>query len=98
MFLDLKLRSKDTITFTVFYIASTGPVKTRPWMTRLRRADGGQAGGAVCGRVRVVVWASGRQRGSTVRGSVRVRERVVVSASGQAAEAARKSRDEIRLG
>ena len=49
-------------------------------------------------RVRVVVRASGRQRGSVVRGSVRVRERVVVSASGQAAEAARKSRDEIRLG
>ena len=43
MFLDLKLRSKDTITFTVFYMASTGPVKTRPWMTRLRRADGGRA-------------------------------------------------------
>ena len=34
MFLDLKLRSKDTITFTVFYMASTGPVKTRLWMTR----------------------------------------------------------------
>ena len=30
--------------------------------------------------------------------SVRVRERVVVSVSGQAAEAACKSRDEIRLG
>ena len=45
--------------------------------------------------MRVVVRASGRQRGSIVRGSVRVRERVVVSASGQAA---RKSRDEIRLG
>ena len=48
--------------------------------------------------VRVVVRASGRQRGSVVRGSVRVCERVVVSASGQAAEAARISRDEIRLG
>ena len=48
--------------------------------------------------MRVVVRASGRQRGSAVRGSVRVRERVVVSASGQAAGAARKSRDEIRLG
>ena len=66
---------------------------------------GGQvAGGASCGasggrvRVRVVVRASGRQRGSVVRGSVRVCERVVVSASGQAAKAARKSRDEIRLG
>ena len=35
MFLDLKLRSKDTITFTVFYMASTGPVKTRLWMTQL---------------------------------------------------------------
>ena len=44
-------------------------------------------------QVRVVVRASGRQRGS-----VRVRERVVVRASGQAAEAARKSRDKIRLG
>ena len=42
--------------------------------------------------------ASGRQRGSVVHGSVRVRERVVVSASGQAAEAAHKSRDKIRLG
>ena len=49
-------------------------------------------------RVRVVVRASGRQRGSVVRGSVRVHERVVVSVSGQAAEAACKSRDEIRLG
>ncbi len=53
--------------------------------------NGGAWGGRV--RVRVVVRASGRQRGS-----VRVRERVVVSASRQAAEAARKSRDEIRLG
>ena len=78
---------------------------THPRMTRLRRAAGrwragsassGALGGRV--RVRVVVRASGRQRGSVVRGSVRVRERVVVSASGQAAEAARKSRDEIRLG
>ena len=59
-----------------------------------------RAGGAAGGRVsvRVVVRASGRQRGSTVRGSVRVREHVVVSASGQAVEAACKSRDEIRLG
>ena len=56
----------------------------------------GASGGRV--RVRVVVRAAGRQRGSAVRGSVRVCERVVVSASGQAAEAARKSRDEIRLG
>ena len=78
---------------------------THPRMTRLRRAAGRwRAGGASCGasggrvRVRVVVRASGRQRGSVVRGSVRVRERVVVSASGQAAKAARKSRDEIRLG
>ena len=74
---------------------------THPRMTRLRRAAGRwRAGGALGGRVRVrvVVRASGRQRGSVVRGSVRVRERVVVSASGQAAEAARKSRDEIRLG
>ena len=57
-------------------------------MMQLRRAGGGQA---VC-QVGVVVRASGRQRGS-----VRVSERVVVRASGQAAEAARKSRDEIRL-
>ena len=82
---------------------------THPRMTRLRRAAGRwRAGGASCGassralggrvRVRVVVRTSGRQRGSVVRGSVRVRERVVVSASGQAAEAACKSRDEIRLG
>ena len=77
---------------------------TRLWMTRLRRAAGRwREGGASCSassgalggrvRVRVVVRASGRQRGS-----VRVRERVVVSASGQAAEAACKSRDKIRLG
>ena len=82
---------------------------THPRMTRLRRAAGRwRAGGASCGAssgalggqvcVCVVVRASGRQRGSAVRGSVRVRERVVVSASGQAARAARKSRDEIRLG
>ena len=62
----------------------------------LRREGGGASGGRVC--VRVVVRASGRQRGSVVRGSVRVRERVVVSVSRQAAEAARKSRDKIRLG
>ena len=67
----------------------------------LRREGGGASGGRVC--VRVVVRASGRQwgsvvRGSVVRGNVRVRERVVVSASGQAAKAVRKSRDEIRLG
>ena len=49
-------------------------------------------------RVRVVIRASGRQRGCVVRGSVRVCERIVVSVSGQAAKAARKSRDEIRLG
>ena len=78
---------------------------THPRMTRLRRAAGRwRAGGASCGalggrvRVHVVVRASGRQRGSAVRGSVRVRERVVASASGQAARVARKSRDEIRLG
>ena len=46
-----------------------------------------EVGGRV--RERVVVRASGRQRGCAVRGSVRVRERVVGSASGQAAEAAR---------
>ena len=51
------------------------------------------AGGRAVCQVRVVVRASGRQRGS-----VRVRERIVVRASGQAAEAGRKSRDEIRLG
>ena len=77
------------------------------------RAGGGQVAGGVSGgasgrassgvssswvHVSVVVRASGRQRDSMVRGSVRVRERVVVSASGQAARAARKSRDEIRLG
>ena len=77
---------------------------THPRMTRLRRAAGRwREGGASCSassgalggrvRVRVVVRASGRQQGS-----VRVCERVVVSASGQAAEAARISRDEIRLG
>ena len=55
------------------------------------------AAASVCGggvgrvRERVVVRAAGRQRGSVVRGSVRVCERVVVSASGQAAEAARIS-------
>ena len=49
-------------------------------------------------RVRVVVRASGRQRGCVMRGSIRVCERVVVSASGQAAKGARKSRDKIRLG
>ena len=69
----------------------------------MRWAGGGRAerwgsASSVRVRVRVVVRASGRQRGSAVRGSVRVRERVVVSASGQAAGAARKSRDEIRLG
>ena len=42
--------------------------------------------------------SSGRQQDGTVRGCVRVCERVVVSASGQAGEAAHKSRDEIRLG
>ena len=65
---------------------------------------GGQvAGGASCGalcsasssalggrvRVHVVVRVAGRKRGSAVCGSVRVRERVVVSASGWAAGAAR---------
>ena len=76
---------------------------TRTRMTRTRTAHaagrrqaGGASGSRVC--VRVVVRVSGRQRGSAVRGSVWVRERVVVSASGQAARAARKSRDEIRLG
>ena len=46
----------------------------------------------------VVIRVSGRQRGSVVRGSVQVCERAVLSVSGQAVEAARKSRDEIRLG
>ena len=62
-------------------------------------ASGSVAAGSASGRrvrVHVVVRASGRQRGSVVRGSVRVCERVVVSACGQAAEAARKS--ETRLG
>ena len=49
-------------------------------------------------RVHVVVRVLGRQQGSVVHGSIRVRERVVVSASGQAEEAACKSRDKIRLG
>ena len=64
-------------------------------------ASGSVAAGGESGRrvhVRVVVRASGRQRGSVVRGSVRVCEHVVVSVSGQAAKAVRKSRDEIRLG
>ena len=76
-----------------------------PRMTRLQRVAGrwraSSASSGVLGsreHVRVVVRASGRQRGSAVRGSVRVRERFVVSASGLAAEAACKSRDEIRLG
>ena len=47
--------------------------------------------GSVWVRERVVVRAPGRQRGSAVHGSGRERERVVVSASGQAAEAARTS-------
>ena len=42
-------------------------------------------------RERVVVRAPGRQRGSVGRGSDRECGRVVVSASGQAAGAARKS-------
>ena len=54
---------------------------------------GGQVAVGVGGRVRerVVVRAPGRQRGSAIRGSVRVCGRVVVSASGQAAGAARIS-------
>ena len=46
---------------------------------------GGASSGALGGRVRVrvVVRASGRQRGSVVRGSGRVRERVVVRAPGR---------------
>ena len=76
-----------------------------PRMTRLQRVAGrwraSSASSGVLGsreHVRVVVRASGRQRGSVIRGSVRVRECIVVSASGQAAKAVRKSRDEIRLG
>ena len=93
------------------YYVKRRPRKTRKRITRPRTAlaagrwrasgaSGGASGSASSGRVRVrvVVRASGRQRGSAVRGSVRVRERVVVSASGQAARAVRKSRDEIRLG
>ena len=60
-----------------------------------RRQAGGASGGRV--RVRVFVRVSGRQWGSAVHGSVRVCERIIVSASGQAAGAVRKSRDEIRL-
>ena len=70
--------------------------RTRTAHAAGRRRAGGASGGWV--RVRVVVRASGRQRGSAVHGSVRVRERVVVSVSGQALEEACKSRDEIRLG
>ena len=40
----------------------------------------------------------GRQWGSAVRGSVRMCECIVISVCGQAVGAARKSRDEIRLG
>ena len=47
--------------------------------------------GSVWVRERVVVRVPGRQRGSAIRGSVRVCGCVVVSASGQAAEAARIS-------
>ena len=78
MFLDLKLRSKDTITFTVFYMASTGPVKTRPWMTRLRQADGGRvvqpAVGAAGGRVHVhvVVRSLGRQQRQLINQETRL--------------------------
>ena len=79
-------------------MASTGPVKTRPWMTRLQRADGGRVVQRAVGYVLIVIRASGRQQGSMVRDSVWVHERILVSASGQAAEAACKSRDEIRLG
>ena len=70
--------------------------RTRTAHAAGRRRAGGASGGRV--RVRVVVRALGRQRGCPAHGSVRVRERVVVSASGQAAEAARKSRDKVRLG
>ena len=49
-------------------------------------------------RVHVIVRASGRQLGSVVHGSVWVHECIIISASGQAEEAACKSRDEIRLG
>ena len=93
------------------YYVKRRPRKTHTQMTRLQTvlaagrwraggASGRASGSASSGRVRVhvVVRASGRQRGSAVRGSVRVCERVVVSASGQAAKAVRKSRDEIRLG
>ena len=82
MFLDLKLRSKDTITFTVFYMASTGPVKTRPWMTRLRRADGGRAVqravGCVCAS------SLGRREGSGAASSVAANGCVSASSLGRA--------------
>ena len=48
----------------------------------LRRWPAALVGGARV-RERVVVRASGRQRGSVVRGSGRVRERVVVRAPGR---------------
>ena len=46
-------------------------------------------GGGLVVRERIVVRAAGRLLGRVVRGSVQVRERVIGSASGQAAEAAR---------
>ena len=74
-------------------IAADASRPTRRGRRRRRRmaAASSSVGGVVVGRVRgrVVVRASGRQRGSAERGSVRVRERVVVSASGWAAGAAR---------
>ena len=62
-------------------------------MTQLRRTGGGQAVRRAVRQVHVVVRVLGRQRDS-----VRVCEHVVVRASGQAAEVAHESRDEIRLG
>ena len=68
-------------------------------------ASGSASSGASGGKssrwvhVCVVVRVPGRQRGRVqVRGCVQVPERIIIRASGQAAEAGRKSRDKIKLG
>ena len=76
------------------YYVKTCPRSADDTIASGRWQPGGAVGDAlgswVC--VRVIVRVLGRQRGS-----IRVCERVIVRASGQAAEAVRKSRDEIRL-
>ena len=98
----LKLRSRKNWVKTTTLIVRTmsKDVRGRHVCGRAGDALSSASSGASSSRVhvRVIVRVSGRQRGRAVRGSVRVREHVVVSASGQAAGAARKSRDEIRLG